>query len=65
MILGGADVILIEIKHIITEMGLNHPATISTPRSMETLSSMKPVLQPRRLMTLDLDKDFLDFSSKA
>ena len=55
MIWGGADVIIIEIKCTINVMSLNHPETIATPtprpQSMEKLSSMKPVLVPKRCGT--------------
>ena len=37
----GADVIIIEIKHTINVMHLNHSQSIATPWSVEKLSSMK------------------------
>ena len=37
------NVIIIEIKCTINVMCLNHPETIPLPRSVEKLSSMKPV----------------------
>ena len=44
MIWGGAGVIVIEMRHTIDAMHLNHPETVPPPQSMEKLSSMKLLL---------------------
>ena len=43
------NVIIIEIKYTINVMRLNHPKTISHPRSVEKLSFTKPVLGAKKV----------------
>ena len=43
------DAIIIDIKCIINVMHLNHPKTISLPRSVEKLSSIKPVPDVKKI----------------
>ena len=54
---------IIEIKCTINVMLLNDPQTIPPPRSVENVSSMKPVLVPKRLGIAALGK--LNMFSKS
>ena len=49
MILGGADMIIIEIQCTINLMCLNHPEKIPLPESVEKLSSVKPSPNARKV----------------
>ena len=49
MIWGGADLIIIEIKHVINVMPLNHPEPPHQPSSRKKLSSMQLVPGAKRV----------------
>ena len=62
MIWGGAGEVRIEIKCTINVMYLDHPETIPhLPRSMENLSSMKPVPDVKKAG----DHSFIVYNSVA
>ena len=59
MIRGGADVIIMEIKCTTKVMHLSHPETIPPyPRSVEKLTSMKPIPGAKKIGTAGLEHKF-------
>ena len=59
MIRGGADVIIMEIKCTTNVMHLSHPETIPPyPRSVEKLTSMKPIPGAEKIGTAGLEHKF-------